>query len=106
MDPVVSLFSVLGALALGAIFQAAGRRSLICAISPGVGSAAAKQAMPDSAEMRALPAEAGVMRRFWLALAAQLSNLKTLIVISGRVLGLRLIFGAAVLACADHGDRP
>jgi len=137
MDPIVSLFSILGALILGAISPgpsflfvartavAVSRRSGIAsAIGMGLGASivctlallgvravfaraewlyvgfkllggiylcylawriwrGAKGAASVSAEPLPAPTRTGVIRSLWLALATQLSNPKTLIVISG-----------------------
>jgi threonine/homoserine/homoserine lactone efflux protein len=137
MDPLVSLFSILGALILGAISPgpsflfvartavAVSRRSgLACAAGMGLGASivcalallgvravfaraewlyvgfklfgglylcylawrlwrSAQGEAPVLAETAPAPTKAGVIRSFWLALATQLSNPKTLIVISG-----------------------
>jgi threonine/homoserine/homoserine lactone efflux protein len=147
MDPMVSLFSILGALILGAISPgpsflfvartavAVSRRSgMAAALGMGLGAStvctlallgvrtvfsraewlyvgfkllggiylcylawrlwrSAKGAAPVQAELPSVSAEtagasartpgSGVIRSFWLALATQLSNPKTLIVISG-----------------------
>jgi threonine/homoserine/homoserine lactone efflux protein len=137
MDPIVSLFSILGALVLGCISPgpsflfvartsvAVSRRAGIAA-SAGMGLGASiictlallgvravlaqaewlyvtfkllggmylcylawrlwragQVAMVESTEALQPPATAGTNRSFWLALATQLSNPKTLIVISG-----------------------
>jgi threonine/homoserine/homoserine lactone efflux protein len=137
MDPIVSLFSILGALVLGAISPgpsfvfvartsvAVSRRAGVAA-SAGMGLGASivctlallgvravlaqaewlyvtfkllggiylcylawrlwragQVAVAESAEALQPPTKAGINRSFWLALATQLSNPKTLIVISG-----------------------
>ena len=137
MDPIVSLFSILGALVLGCISPgpsflfvartsvAVSRRAGIAA-SAGMGLGASivctlallgvravlaqaewlyvtfkllggmylcylawrlwragQVAVAESAEALQPPRRAGTIRSFWLALATQLSNPKTLIVISG-----------------------
>jgi threonine/homoserine/homoserine lactone efflux protein len=137
MDPIVSLFSILGALVLGCISPgpsflfvartsvAVSRRAGIAA-SAGMGLGASivctlallgvravlaqaewlyvtfkllggmylcylawrlwragQVAVAESAEALQPPSRAGTIRSFWLALATQLSNPKTLIVISG-----------------------
>ena len=137
MDPIVSLFSIFGALTLGAIspgpsFLFVARTAVAVSRRSGIASAAGmglgasivctlallgvravlaqaewlyvtfkllggiylcflawrlwrggKAAVPESLEVFRPPAKAGVRRSFWLALATQLSNPKTLIVISG-----------------------
>jgi threonine/homoserine/homoserine lactone efflux protein len=137
MDPIVSLFSILGALILGAIspgpsFLFVARTAVAVSRQSGVASAAGmglgasiacalallgvravlaqaqwlyvtfkllggiylcylawrlwrggKVGEVISAEADQTPTKAGVIRSFWLALATQLSNPKTLIVISG-----------------------
>jgi threonine/homoserine/homoserine lactone efflux protein len=132
MDPIFSLFSILGAVSPGPSFLfvartavAASRRSAFAsAVGMGLGAATvcalallgvravfaraewlyvgfklmggiylcylawrlwrgAKDDMAVSAETLPVPASTGVIRSFWLALATQLSNPKTLIVISG-----------------------
>jgi threonine/homoserine/homoserine lactone efflux protein len=137
MDPVISLFSILGALILGAIspgpsFLFVARTAVAVSRRSGIASAAGmglgasivctlallgvravlaqaewlyvtfkllggtylcflawrlwrggKAAVPESVEAFRPSAKAGVRRSFWLALATQLSNPKTLIVISG-----------------------
>jgi threonine/homoserine/homoserine lactone efflux protein len=137
MDPIVSLFSIFGALALGAIspgpsFLFVARTAVAVSRRSGIASAAGmglgasivctlallgvravlaqaewlyvtfkllggiylcylawriwrggQVAAAVSAEAPLPPTKAGVNRSFWLALATQLSNPKTLIVISG-----------------------
>jgi threonine/homoserine/homoserine lactone efflux protein len=137
MDPMISLFSILGALIVGAIspgpsFLFVARTSVAVSRRSGLASAAGmglgasivcalallgvravfaraewlyigfkflggvylcylawrlwhsgKAETAMAAEALPAPVKAGVMRSFWLALATQLSNPKTLIVISG-----------------------
>jgi threonine/homoserine/homoserine lactone efflux protein len=137
MDPIVSLFSILGALILGAVspgpsFLFVARTAVAVSRRSGIASAAGMGlgaaivctlallgvravlaqaewlyvsfkllggiylcclawrlwrsdtvAVAVSAEALQPPTKAGVVRSFWLALATQLSNPKTLIVISG-----------------------
>jgi threonine/homoserine/homoserine lactone efflux protein len=137
MDPIVSLFSILGALFLGAIspgpsFLFVARTAVAVSRQSGIASAAgmglgasivcalallgvravlaqaewlyvtfkllggiylcylawrlwrgSKVGAAIPAEAAQAPTKAGVIRSFWLALATQLSNPKTLIVISG-----------------------
>lgn len=137
MDPIVSLFSILGALAIGAIspgpsFLFVARTAVAVSRQSGIASAAgmglgasivctlallgvravlaqaewlyvtfkllggiylcylawrlwrgSKVTVAESAEAFEPSTDAGVSRSFWLALGTQLSNPKTLIVISG-----------------------